>query len=112
MADAGEGEVHKRFSGPEYSEDRDYARLSGQLRRIHSQMADGEWWTLGGLAGRTGDPAASVSAQLRHLRKERFGSHTVERRYVDAGLFEYRVIEPLGGCRLLKPDPVRERARG
>ncbi|KKL56177.1 hypothetical protein LCGC14_2247980, partial [marine sediment metagenome] len=28
----------------------------------------------------TGDPPASISAQLRHLRKERFGAHTVERR--------------------------------
>ena len=41
-----------------------------------------------------GDPEASASAQLRHLRKPRFGSHTVEKRNRGArefGLWEYRL---------------------
>ena len=40
----------------------------------------------------TGDPPESVSAQLRHLRKERFGSHTVEKKYLGDGLYVYRLI--------------------
>jgi hypothetical protein len=39
----------------------------------------------------TGDPEASVSAQLRHLRKRRFGEHLVERRYCGDGLYEYKL---------------------
>jgi hypothetical protein len=65
-----------RFNGSDYDPDKDNARLSGQLGRV------------------TGDPQASVSAQLRHLRKERFGAHTVEKRARGErahGLFEYRV---------------------
>ncbi len=37
-------------------------------------------------------PPASVSAQLRHMRKPRFGGHTVEREYVGDGLYNYRLI--------------------
>jgi hypothetical protein len=44
------------------------------------------------VARMTGDPEASVSAQLRHLRKPRFGGHTVERRYMSNGLYEYKLI--------------------
>jgi hypothetical protein len=83
-----------RFNGSDYDPDKDNARLSGQLGRVWRCMADGEWRTLEELAGVTGDPQASVSAQLRHLRKERFGAHTVEKRARGErahGLFEYRV---------------------
>jgi len=38
------------------------------------------WVTLEELAGKTKFPPASISAQLRHLRKERFGGWKVERR--------------------------------
>jgi len=49
------------------------------------------------IAAAAGDPEASVSAQLRHLRKPRFGSYVVEKRPRgdrSAGLFEYRVSRP------------------
>ena len=39
---------------------------------------------------KTGDPEASVSARLRDLRKKRFGSHIITRRYVSDGLWQYR----------------------
>jgi hypothetical protein len=55
-------------------------------------MKDSQWRTLSGIADMTGDPEASVSAQLRHLRKERFGKHTVRRRHLGSGLYEYQVI--------------------
>lgn len=82
---------HHRFNGPEYVPDRDNARLDSQLDRVRRLMLDGQWRTLQEIADRTGDPAASVSAQLRHLRKERFGSFVVDRRHVGGGLYEYRV---------------------
>lgn len=55
-------------------------------------MSDGVWRTLDQISEVTGDPPASVSAQLRHLRKPRFGAYLVEKRYVSRGLFEYRVL--------------------
>lgn len=67
-------------------------RLTGQIQRVYACMAGGEWRTLATIAGATGDPEASVSAQLRHLRKPRFGGHTVERRHLGAGLYEYRLL--------------------
>jgi hypothetical protein len=38
------------------------------------------WMTLGELARKTKFPEASISAQLRHLRKEEHGAYDVERR--------------------------------
>ena len=83
-----------RFDGPEYDPKRDNARLAGQLQRVFDTMSDGRWRTLEELAAATGDPVASVSAQLRHLRKPRFGSHTVNRRSRTGALFEYQVVAP------------------
>lgn len=80
-----------RFNGADYRETRDGSRLRGQLARVYTLMIDGEWRTLQQIADSTGDPHSSVSAQLRHLRKPRFGGHTVERRYIENGLYEYRV---------------------
>ena len=39
------------------------------------------------------DPLPSISAQLRHLRKDRFGSHVIDRKYIGDGLYKYR-MEP------------------
>ncbi len=38
------------------------------------------WMTLGELAGKTKYPPASISAQLRHLRKTEYGGWVVEKR--------------------------------
>ena len=60
-------------------------------------MIDGLWRTLKEVADNTGDPEASVSAQLRHLRKKRFGSFVLEKRprgNRSNGLFEYRLLPP------------------
>ena len=85
-----------RFDGPEYVPERDWDRLTTQLGRIKALMEDGRWRTLAEISEGTGDPAASISAQLRHLRKERFGSYRVERqqRGEGGGTFEYRVLPP------------------
>lgn len=85
----GGGRAH--YNGPEYEPARDHARLAGQTARVFEAMKDGQWRTFDGIAALTGDPVASISAQLRHLRKERFGAHTVERRHIGSGLYEYRL---------------------
>jgi hypothetical protein len=80
-----------RFNGADYHHDRDAPRLTAQIGRVWKAMHDGEWRTLEQIADITGDPTPSISAQLRHLRKKKFGSHTVERRHIGEGLYEYRV---------------------
>lgn len=82
-----------RFNGSDYVRERDDVRLKGQLLRVWNCMCDGKWRTLSEIARFTGDPESSVSAQLRHLRKERFGAHTVEKEYREFGLFVYRLIQ-------------------
>jgi hypothetical protein len=87
--------IELRFNGPDYSAGHDNIRLVGQMKRVFHAMEDGEWWTLDELAFATRDPHASISAQLRHLRKLRFGAHTVEKRprgNREHGLFEYRLL--------------------
>lgn len=80
------------FNGPEYLPERDWERLTTQLGRVFHCMKDRRWRTLREIANETGDPEASVSAQLRHLRKKRFGSHTVNRKHVSGGLYKYQLI--------------------
>jgi hypothetical protein len=81
-----------RFNGADYNRSRDDVRLTGQILRVWDCVCDGKWRTLKEIAQETGDPEASVSAQLRHLRKPRFGGYTVEREYINNGLYKYRVI--------------------
>lgn len=84
-----------RFNGSDYVPKLDDLRLTGQMKRIYSVMKDGRWRTLSEIENLTGDPQSSISAQLRHLRKERFGSHTLlkRRRGIESsGLFEYQLI--------------------
>lgn len=80
------------FDGSDYKHERDSARLSGQLLRIWDAMRNGQWRTLDEIASMTRTPHSSASAQLRNLRKEKFGSHTIEKRYTDDGLYLYRLI--------------------
>jgi len=81
-----------KFDGSNYEHEHDYVRLSGQIQRVYDAIKDGDWYTLDQINRITGDPHASVSAQLRNLRKQRFGSHVVEKRYRGnraSGLWEY-----------------------
>jgi hypothetical protein len=87
-----------RFEGPADNA-KDFDRLCNQLERIHDLMIDGAWRTLAEIEGITGDPQASISAQLRHLRKHRYGAHDVDKRRreyprrgrLDSGTWEYSV---------------------
>lgn len=89
-----------KFDGATYSEERDGNRLSRQLKLVKFLMLDGRWRTLGEIVMAIGAVSeAGVSARLRDLRKEKFGSYTVDRRRriingKTGGLHEYRVREP------------------
>lgn len=79
-----------RFEGPVNGRDCD--RLCGQIKRVYELMRDGLWRSLAEIEAATGDPPASISAQLRHLRKYRFGAHDVQkRRRNDGAQWEYRL---------------------
>ena len=82
------------FDGDTFDSGFDGVRLTGQILRIYNFMKNGNWNTLGDIETETGDPQASISAQLRHLRKVRFGKNTVEKRRKGSkksGLYEYRL---------------------
>lgn len=84
-----------RFNGSDYKPEFDDERLSGQIKRVFDCMKDGNFRTLQEIELITGDGQASISAQLRHLRKERFGSNTVEKRSRGErknGLWEYKLM--------------------
>jgi hypothetical protein len=81
-----------------------------QLNRIRNLMlaatARGAWLTLGEIADITEFGEASISAQLRHLRKARHGRYSVEKRVRRPdhavagrtdGIWEYRVLAPQWG---------------
>ncbi len=74
-----------------YTEERDGARITKQREAVLNLMRDGQWRTLAEISAATGAPEASASARLRDLRKERFGSHTVDRTHVSRGLWRYRI---------------------
>lgn len=83
------------FAGSDYDHTKDSARLTGQIKRIVCVMKDEAWRTLAEIEELTQAPQASISAQLRHLRKERFGNNEVNKRNRGdraTGLFEYQLI--------------------
>jgi hypothetical protein len=85
-----------KFDGSDYAPEFDDKRLTGQLKRIYNLMIDGKWRTLSEIEQVTGDPPASVSAQLRHMRKARYGYHTLNKRprgERERGLFEYQLLK-------------------
>lgn len=86
--------------GETFDHDRDGERLNLQREKVFAVMRDEQWHTLGVLEKITGYPQASISARLRDFRKPKFGSYTVERRYVSNGLWAYRLLLPTD------PEPV------
>ena len=83
-----------RFAGSDYIPARDDDRLTRQLDRVRTLMQDGHPRTLGAIAAIVHAPEASVSAQLRHLRKHRHGGWRVEKAYAGRGLYQYRLQPP------------------
>ena len=83
-----------RFNGPEYVPARDDVRLTGQIKRVFGVMKNSDWITVAEISDITGDPQTSISAQIRHLRKERFGGFDIPaRRRNDSSLYEYKLLD-------------------
>lgn len=81
-------------------------RQSDVIREVMLSAGEcGTWLTLEELAKLTKYPPASISAQLRHLRKPRYGSFVLEKRPREADevirqvaggpVWEYRLSRPL-----------------
>ena len=81
--------------GPAYEKALDETRVLDQMGRIKAFMLDGAWSTLREISAVTHAPESSVSAQLRHCRKPRFGGFTVEKRRRTTGTWEYRLLPPV-----------------
>lgn len=82
-----------KFNGSDYLPARDDARLTDQKSRILAVMGDGVSRSLSHIATLTGDPEASISAQLRHLRKPKHGSFVVDKTYWGYGEYRYSVTQ-------------------
>jgi DNA-binding transcriptional MerR regulator len=80
------------FDGDDYVHDRDKKRLGTQLDQIRDFMEGKEYLTLQEISDATGHPHSSVSAQIRNLRKERFGSRVIDRKYISNGLYSYKLM--------------------
>ena len=91
------------FDGSTFDEQRDGVRLTSQYERVFRLMSDGQWRTLTQIATFAEGSAAAVSARLRDMRKAKFGGHTVERRYIGLGTWEYRLIVNHGEVPPVKP---------
>ncbi len=81
-----------RFDGHAYVAGRDQQRLNCQLQRVLAVVIDGEWRTIEQISRLARAPENSASAQLRNLRKPRFGGYLVEKEHAGGGLFRYRVL--------------------
>jgi hypothetical protein len=83
------------FDGAEYVPALDQKRLTKAVYKVFKLMKDGEWRTLAEISAGTGGPEASVSANLRDFRKERWGRYVVEKRRRTEGTWEYRLLPPV-----------------
>ena len=81
--------------GPAFEDTVDGDRLRRQHYRIREFMFDNQWHTLSEISVALNYPEASISANLRHLRKPEFGSYTINKRRRDnSALWEYRLEPP------------------
>lgn len=90
LLDALEGPNEATLDGSDLLAE-DHKRLTEHMARVQRLMSDGRWRTVKEIAAATGDPELSVSAQLRNLRKEKFGAYLVEKRQVANHGWVYRV---------------------
>lgn len=83
-----------KFSGSDYDPKLDQNRLENGITRIFNLMKNGMWVTLEVISKNTKIGESSVSAQLRNLRKDHFGGHTIEKRRKGEktnGVWEYKL---------------------
>ncbi len=80
------------FDGSHYDPKVDKQRLTQQMRGVYECICKGDWKTVEEIGTVTGYPQPSISAQLRNLRKKKFGGLDVEGRCRDGTkIFEYRL---------------------
>ena len=80
------------FDGADYDHERDGKRLSKNHFKLKELMQDQRFRTLSEISAITNIPEASVSAGLRDFRKEKFGRHTLNKNYLENGLYSYQLI--------------------
>jgi len=66
-------------------------KLTGDLKKIYRIMCDGDSHLVKDIAMLLGLPECSVSAQIRHLRKPKFGGYTIKRISITKGLSAYQM---------------------
>jgi hypothetical protein len=66
--------------------------LPRQLDLVRNLLADGEWWTIGELEQMLSQPAQSISARIRDLRKKEFGGFIIDREHIVDGIYEYKMV--------------------
>lgn len=81
-----------KFGGKTFEAAQDGVRLTNHLQKVYDLMKDGQWRTLRQIADVVGCSEASASSRCRDLRKQWAGSHTVERKRLEGGLYAYRVV--------------------
>lgn len=82
------------FDGQHYDPKKDKERLTGQMRGVLECLLPGEWLTVSEISSKTNYPEPSVSAQLRNLRKVKFGGLDIPGRYREGTrIFEYRLVK-------------------
>tara|TARA_R110002167_G_scaffold282191_1_gene487457 strand:+ start:372 stop:665 length:294 start_codon:yes stop_codon:yes gene_type:complete len=85
--------VNPDFDGDDYVADRDNARLTNQIDKVRMYMENAGYLTVKQIAADLKQPEPSVSAQIRNLRKDRFGARTVNREYRGNGCYAFK-LEP------------------
>jgi hypothetical protein len=101
------------FDGTTYIRSLDKDRLSTALQRVFYVGVDcsaipDKWytlhdfqWTIKCIFGEHYSEAG-ISARLRDVRKPKFGSHAMESRRRDGGLWEYRIIPNTDALAIMK----------
>ena len=73
--------------GSHYDKDRDEPRLTNQRDLIMEYIKRHRDFSVDEVALALSFPENSVSSQIRHLRKEKFGDHCIPIRHVGGGLY-------------------------
>lgn len=91
-----EQKPRERTFGDSYVAEVDHDRIVTQMIRIRDFMLEqNKFLSLAEIEAALDYPQASISAQLRHLRKAKFGNYTVikRRRTETGGTWEYKVLK-------------------
>ena len=80
------------FDGADYVHERDNKRLAKNHFKLKELMQDEHFRTLCEISALIHVPEASVSAALRDFRKEKFGKHILNKKYLGNGLYSYQLI--------------------